>query len=105
MSGRRAAQQTQGGVLYWVVSTTIYSINWEDEGEDRYLVELEDDQAPGSWEIPGGPPLGIDLPSFRNLERVPGDWMRRWYRDQKIYAPDELLAEVRRRWGRGDEPS
>ena len=95
-SGRRAAQQTQGGVLYWVVFTTIYSINWEDDGEDRYLVEFEDEEAARSWEIPGGLPLGTRVPSLRNLERVPEDWMHEWYRDQKIHTPDDLLVEVRR---------
>ena len=105
MSERRAAQQTRDGVLYWVVFTTIYSINWEDDREDRYLVEFEDDRAARSWEIPGGLPLGTCVPSLRNLERIPEDWMRNWYRDQKIYTPDEPLAEVRRRWGRGNEPS
>ena len=92
-------------MLYWVVFTTIYSINWEDDGDDRYPVEFEDEEAARSWEIPGGLPLGTRVPSLRNLERVPEDWMREWYRDQKIHTPDELLAEVRRRWGRGDEPS
>ena len=36
-SGKRAAQQTRGGVLYWVVFTTIHSISWED----HYLVAAE----------------------------------------------------------------
>lgn len=55
-----------------------------------------------SWRIPGGLPLGIDVPSLRSLERVPDGWMEKWGAHEEVYAPDELLAEMRRRWGRGD---
>ena len=53
------SEATRGGAPYWVIFTTIYSINWEDNGEDRYLVAFKDHRAARSWEIPGGQPLQI----------------------------------------------
>ncbi|MBA2534558.1 MAG: hypothetical protein H0V21_06070 [Rubrobacter sp.] len=102
MSERSTPHPTRNGVLYWMVFTTIYSINWEDDREDRFLIEFEDDEAARSWEIPGGMPLGTDVPSLRALEPVPAGWMEKWGRGQRVYSPDELLDEVRRRWSRGD---